>query len=171
MSVSLSPVLSEATRPWTLLKVQAVAHAVLGLLIGVGSLYVRAWHPGLAGGVLHAALFCAWIYSLVCLRRKSVRLRSEHPLPERGRLLPAAFPLLQLVALLGSALLSKPEMAYLVLTLTSLAVFAIVVLSGVCFAVAAVPVRWEAWGITLGASLLSCMGLVWVALSQVHWGC
>lgn len=170
MSIPLHTASTGAPRTWFLFKAQAVAHAVLGLVVGVGSLVAGAHVRGQPALLTLAlgALLLAWIAGLVALRRKSARLRTEFPIPPRRRhaLLLAAFPLLQLAGIVPTALLQDPEAGYVVLALTGIALFVLVLLSGICFAVAEVPIQWDGWMITLGTSLLAGAFLGWEAISN-----
>ena len=164
MSIPLHTTAEEAPRGWYLLKAQAVVHAVLALLIGGGSLVARQQFRDRPEAVtfMVVALSIAWIAGLVALRRRTARLRTEIPLPSprRRSLLLAAFPMLQLAGIVPSILLHDPEAGYVILGATSIALFVVVMLSGVCFALADVPIRWEGWMITLGTSVLAVIVLV-----------
>jgi hypothetical protein len=72
---------------------------------------------------------------------------------------------------LSPPILPHADVVYGILGLSSLLLFVIIVLSGVCFALASIPVRWGAWGLALGSSLTVGLLLVAVALRQVHWSC
>jgi hypothetical protein len=143
---------------------------VLALVIGIGALRARRQFQDRREVVAIAvlALSAAWIGGLVSLRRKSARLRAELPPPPGRPKILAAFPLLQLAGLVPSALLHDPESGYLILALTSIVVFVVVLLSGFCFALIDVPVRWEAWIITLITSVVAGMVLSGLALSQLR---
>jgi len=163
------------SRVWLTLKIQAVSHAVLGMIVGISPLYAQAQHRAdpvaLTGAYI--VLLAAWVFTLVLLRRKSTRLRRELPRPRRGRhsVIQGAFPCLQLLGLLVAVAVTQGDVIIAVLALSGSFLFVLILLSGVCFGLAAVPIHWGAWGMALGSSLVVGLILVIFAFRTVHWNC
>lgn len=175
VEIASAAVPADNSRPWLVLKIQAVFHAVLGMVVGVAPLYAQAQHrpdPVALTGA-YVVLLAAWLITLALLRRKSTRLRRELPRPRRSRhsLLQGAFPCLQLLGLLIALAVPQGDVIIAVLALSGVFLFALILLSGVCFGLAAVPIHWGAWGMALGSSFVVGLILLTFAFRLMHWSC